>query len=364
MGVDAQRRKLVSSWPDRGFLELVGAAHPIIQAPMANAGGVELAVAAIDGGALGSLACGILSADQVREHMLEVRHRTSRPINLNFFCHQMPDQADDSAWRALLRPYSDEFGVDPAPPGPLRLPFDEGACAVVEEVKPEVVSFHYGLPAGPLLERVKASGAVILSSATTVDEARWLEERGVDAVIAQGFEAGGHTARFLESDSREALGLFSLLPQIVDAVSVPVIAAGGIADGRGVAAAFALGASAVQIGTAYLLTPESLIDTHFKELLRGRQTVMTNLYSGGLARAPRGRLIDELGPLRSEAPPFPLATAALQPIWRAAQARGEWDFLLPLAGQSAALAERLPAAQLTRKLAAEALSIMEGRNHA
>jgi nitronate monooxygenase len=362
LGVDGQHGQLVTGWPDRRFLDLVGTGHPIIQAPMANAGGIELCVAAIDGGALGSLACGILSPDQVREQATEVRRRSSGPINLNFFCHRMPAATDDSGWRALLQPYYDQYGIEPSAPGPMRLPFDEAACTAVEEVRPEVVSFHYGLPAKTLLARVKATGTMIMSSATTVAEARWLEERGVNAVIAQGFEAGGHTARFLGSDPAEATGLFALLPQIVDTVSVPVIAAGGIADGRGIAAAMMLGASGVQIGTAYLLSPESLIAAQFKELLTTRQTVMSNLYSGGLARAPRGRLIDELGPIRAEAPPFPLASSALMPLWHEAQQRGEWDFLLPLAGQSAALAERLPATQLTHKLATDALKIMGSQN--
>jgi nitronate monooxygenase len=358
MGINAQYRQLVNAWPDRRFLDLVGSEHPIVQAPMANAGGVDLAVAAIKGGAVGSLACGILSPEEVRRQAAEVRARATGPINLNFFCHQMPAETDDSAWRALLEPYYREFGIEPEPPGALRLPFDETACAVVEEVRPEAVSFHYGLPTRALLDRVKASGAAVLSSATTVAEARWLDEHGVDAVIAQGFEAGGHSARFLGSDPSEVVGLLSLLPRIVDAISVPVVAAGGIADGRGIAAALALGASAVQIGTAYLLAPESLIAAEFKDLLPGRPTAMTNLYSGGLARAAVGRLIEELGPVRDEVPPFPLASAAIMPLWREAQRRGEWDWLLPLARQSAALAERLPATQLTRKLAADALEMM------
>lgn len=364
MGVDAQYRQLVSDWPDPRFVDLVGVQYPIVQAPMANAGGIELAVAAMQGGALGSLPCGILSPDQIREQAAAVRARSTGPINLNFFCHEMPANSDDSAWRALLEPYYRQFGIEAEPPGPLRLPFDETACEVVGEVKPEVVSFHYGLPPTELLDRVRANGAIILSSATTVVEALWLEERGVDAVIAQGFEAGGHTARFLDSEQSQAVGLLSLLPQIVDSVSVPVIAAGGIANGRGIAAAFALGASAVQIGTAYLLTPESEIAAEFKELLPRRPTVMSNLYSGGLARAPVGRLIEALGPVRGEVPPFPLASAAIMPLWREAQRRGEWDWLLPLAGQSAALFERLPATQLTRKLAADAMAIMESRINA
>ena len=331
---------------------------------MANAGGVELAVAAMEGGAVGSLPCGMLTAAQIIEQSADARRRSSGPLNLNFLCHRMPDPVDDSAWRELLKPYYDGAVIEAPEPGPARLPFGQYACSAVEEVRPEVVSFHYGLPPDDLLDRVKATGAVLLSSATTVAEAHWLEEKGVDAVIAQGFEAGGHTARFLGSDPAEALGLFSLLPQIVDAVSLPVIAAGGIADARGTAAALTLGASGVQIGTAYLLTPESLIAPEFKELLPGRATVMSNLYSGGLARAARGRLIDELGPVRPEAPPFPLASAGLMPLWQAAQERGDWDFLLPLAGQSASLAKRRPAAELTRQLAADTLAIIGSRSHA
>ncbi|HVF37308.1 MAG TPA: nitronate monooxygenase [Sphingomicrobium sp.] len=350
----------MTRWPASRFVDLVGCEHPIIQAPMANGGGVELCVAALEGGALGSLPCGMLSKEQVCEQVRNVRRRAAGPINLNFLCHRMPEGADDGPWRELLKPYFDELQIEPGGPGPLRRPFDEAACAAVEELRPEVVSFHYGLPPPPLLDRVKTTGAVILSSGTTVAEARWLEEQGVDAIIAQGFEAGGHTGRFLGSDPAEAMGLFALLPQVVDAVSVPVVAAGGIADGRGIAAAFLLGASAVQIGTAYLLSPESLVAPEFKDLLPLRPTLMTNLYSGGPARAARGRLINELGADRSEAPPFPLASDAIVPLWKEAQRRGDWEFLLPLAGQSAPLTQALPAVDLTRKLAADALALIGG----
>jgi nitronate monooxygenase len=349
------------AWPDRRFLDLVGSEHPIVQAPMANAGGVELCIAAIAGGALGSLPCAMLLPEQMREQAAAVRERSAGPLNLNFFCHRMPGQADDSAWRALLRPYYREFGIGEPPPAPLRLPFDERACAVVEEVRPEVVSFHFGLPEPALLDRVKASGAKLFGCATTVDEARWLAERGVDAIIAQGFEAGGHTGRFLGSESAEAMTLFALLPQVVDAVSVPVIAAGGIGDGRGIAAVFALGAGAVQLGTAYLSCPESLLADGARSALTSRPTLITNLYSGGLARAVRGRLIDEIGPVRNEAPPYPLAGAASGPLLRAATARGDFGFMPMLAGQAAPLGKALPAAQLTRELAADALAIISGR---
>jgi nitronate monooxygenase len=345
-------------WPDRRFLELVGSEQPIVQAPMAGAGGVELCVAAMKGGALGSLPCALVSPEQVKSQVAEVRSRVAGPINLNFFCHKMPENADERAWIALLQPYYAEYGVHPGNGGPLRLPFDEAMCAVVEEVRPEVVSFHFGLPCDRLLGRVKAAGAAVIGNATTVEEALWLEQRGVDAIIAQGFEAGGHTGHFLGSDPAEAIGLFALLPQIADAVSVPVIAAGGIADGRGIAAALTLGASAVQLGTAYLHAPETPIsDVHRRRLTEGR-TVFTNLLTGGLARGVRGRLIDELGPVRAEAPPYPLASAALGPIRSAAEKQGEYGFGPMWAGQAAPLGQPFAATELTRKLAADALAII------
>ena len=327
---------------------------------MANAGGVDLCVAAIEGGALGSLPCGMLDAEQIRSQVAAVRDTVSRPLNLNFFCHKMPENVDDRAWRELLQPYYEEFNIAERPAMPSRRPFDETACAVIKELRPEVVSFHFGLPDEPLLDRVKGTDAVVIACATTVAEALSLQQRGVDAIIAQGFEAGGHTGRFLGSDPAEATGLFALVPQIVDAVAVPVIAAGAIGDARGIAAAFALGASAVQLGTAYLHCPESLLPAGARAVLSTRPTVMTNVYSGGLARAVRGRLVDEIGSIRTEAPPYPLAGMAAMPLFRAAIEQGDFNFMPILAGQSAPLGRALPAAELTRKLAAEALAILEG----
>jgi nitronate monooxygenase len=348
-------------WPTRRFIDLVGCGHPIVQAPMAAAGGVELCVAAVEGGALGSLPCALLSPDDARTQVEEVRSRVDGPLNLNFFCHKMPDSADDAAWRALLKPYNEEFAVQPGNGGAIRLPFDAEMCAIVEELLPKVVSFHFGLPEQSLLDRVKAAGAVVIGNATSVDEARWLEQRGVDAIVAQGFEAGGHTGRFPGADPAEAMTLFALLPQIVDSVSVPVIAAGGIGDGRGIAAALTLGASAVQLGTAYLHAPETPISAAHRAALTKGGTVFTNLMTGGLARGFRGRLVDDLGPVRRETPPYPLASAALAPIRAAAEKQGEYGFGPMWAGQAARLGVDLPAAALTRKLAADALAILEGR---
>ncbi len=345
-------------WPDRRFLDLAGTEHPIIQAPMAGAGGVELCVAAIRGGALGSLPCGMLTPQDVREQVQQVREQANGPLNLNFFCHRMPEDSDDSAWRALLQPYYEEFGVTPANGGALRLPFDPDMCSAVEVLKPDVVSFHFGLPPNELLHRVKRTGAAVLGNATTVEEALWLERRGVSAIIAQGFEAGGHTGRFLGSNPAEALGLFALLPQVVDAVTVPVIAAGGIGDARGVAAALVLGASAVQLGTAFLHTPEARISDVHRQRLKDGHTLFTNLMTGGLARGLHGRLVDELGAVRSEAPAYPLASAALAQIRSVAGAKGEYGFGPMWAGQAAPLGTPEPAAELTRRLATDALAIL------
>jgi len=349
------------SWPNRSFIDLVGTEHPIIQAPMANVAGVELCVAAARAGALGSLPCGMIPPERVREQVQDVREQVDAPINLNFFSFTMPPPADDSEWRVLLHPYYKHFAIPEPQAGALRASFGDAYCAVVEELKPEVVSFHFGLPEARLLDRVRESGAVIIGCATDVAEAAYLLRHEVDAIIVQGFEAGGHTGRFLDADASEALGLFALLPQIVDAVWVPVIAAGAIADARGIAAAFALGASAVQVGSAYLHCPECYLPEGHKKMLQRNPTVMTNIYSGGLARAVRGRLIDEIGPIRPEAPPYPLAGAVSLPLFRAAIEQEDYEFMPSLAGQNACLGYAAPAEEFTRDLAADALALVGQR---
>ena len=224
-------------------------------------------------------------APTLRAQIADIRAHTGAPFNVNFFSHvaPAPDEAAQARWRETLAPYYAEAGLDlsAAGSGPGRAPFDEAMCEVVEDTRPAVVSFHFGLPPEDLLERVR-SGAMILSSATTVAEARWLDARGVDAIIAQGAEAGGHRGMFLTDDIHAQPGLYALLPQVVDAVRVPVIAAGAIADGRGIAAAFALGASAVQIGTAYLLTPQAgRSEIHRQAVREARDdTTRLTLYTG------------------------------------------------------------------------------------
>lgn len=350
----------MAGWRSRRLIDRLGIAVPIIQAPMAGAGGEALAIAAMRGGALGSLPCASISPDQVRMQVAVVRAATKSPVNLNFFCHIMPEAVDDAAWRAALQPYYDEYRIgQPAVPPVARRPFDDAYCAAVEDVRPEVVSFHFGLPPEPLLDRVRATGAMILSSATSPAEARWLAERGVDGVIAQGWEAGGHAARFLPADPASHMGTIALVPQIVDAIDLPVIAAGGIADGRGVAAALLLGADAVQIGTAYLACPESLISPLHRQLLTSEaaeETVFTNVFTGRLARGFATRLVKERGPVSSIAPPFPHAGDALADLRKADPAA----FANMWAGQAARLARAEGAEALTRRLAAEALALLDG----
>jgi nitronate monooxygenase len=253
-----------------------------------------------------------------------------------------------------------EAGLDPdaSVPAVSRAPFDEAMCGIVEELEPRVVSFHFGLPAPALLARVKAAGCLVVSSATTAEEARWLEANGCDAIVAQGYEAGGHRGMFLARDIATQAGTFALLPQVVDAVNVPVIAAGGIADGRGIAAAFALGASGVQVGTAYLLTREATITDRHREALRTArddQTALTNLFSGRPARSLINRLMREVGPMSELAPAFPTAGGALAPLKARAEAAGRADFSSLWSGQAAALARETTSADLTRKLAHDAL---------
>ena len=353
-------------WPNRKLLDLVGIDFPIIQAPMAGASGPELAIATSEAGGLGSLPCAMLNAEKASAEIALIRQRTSRPLNVNFFCHSPPKPDPDraAAWKKRLETYYSEFGLDLTAPVPAggRGPFDESKCEIVEEYRPEVVSFHFGLPEPALLTRVKAAGSVVLSSATTVTEARWLEDNGCDAIIAQGYEAGGHRGMFLTEDVASQPGTFALVPQVVDAVEVPVIAAGGIADGRGIAAAFALGAAGVQIGTAYLFTPESLItDLHRNALREARddQTALTNVFSGRPARGLLNRVMREVGPMSVLAPEFPTAGGALAPLKAKAESTGNSDFSSLWSGQSARLGCETEAAELTRQLAASALDLLK-----
>jgi nitronate monooxygenase len=311
----------------------------------------------------------LLSLDKAREELTRIRQHTKKPINVNFFCHRAPDggAGQEAAWKERLKGYYLELGLDPDTPTPpsARAPFDEDYLSLVEEFRPEVVSFHFGLPQQGLLKRVKDTGAKVLSSATTVAEARWLEDGGCDAIIAQGFEAGGHRGIFLSDDISTQVGTMALVPQVVDAVRVPVIAAGGIADARGIVAALALGASAVQIGTAYLFTPEATIASPHRQALKNAkddQTALTNVFTGRPARGIVNRIMREVGPISPVSPPFPLAGGALAPLRQKTEPLGSSDFMSLWSGQAAGLARELPAGELTRALAQEALTKLGRRS--
>ncbi|MEO6028462.1 MAG: nitronate monooxygenase [Candidatus Binatia bacterium] len=337
---------------------IFGTTAPIVQAPMAGVQGSALAVAVSNAGGLGSLPAAMLSVDALRAELTTIREQTRGPVNVNFFCHTPPTPSAEreGAWRAALAPYYAEWGIDPASiqAGPGRTPFGAEALPVLAALRPEVVSFHFGLPTPELLAEVRALGAKIVSSATTVAEARWLEARGVDAIVAQGSEAGGHRGHFLSDDLTEQPGTFTLVPQIVHAVRVPVIAAGGVVDRATVAAALVLGAAAVQVGTAYLLCLEATTSPTHRAALQSddaRHTALTNLFSGRAARGIVNRLMRELGPLSEKPPAFPLASGALAPLRAAAEKQGRGDFSPLWAGQNVSGCAAVPAAALTRALA-------------
>ncbi|WP_295957327.1 nitronate monooxygenase [Rhodoferax sp.] len=340
---------------------LLGTQLPLIQAPMAGVQGSALAVAVSNAGGLGSLPAAMLGLEVLQAELTRIQAQTSQPYNVNFFCHTPPPPADDTPWRAALAPYYQEMGLNLASivPGPGRAPFSAEAAHLLRAFRPPVVSFHFGLPSPALLEVVRSWGAKVLSSATTVEEALWLQAQGVDAIIAQGLEAGGHRGHFLSDDLTQQMGTFALLPQIVRAVglrgsNLPVIAAGGIADAQGVAAAMALGAAGVQIGTAYLLCPEATTSAMHRAALQSdaaQHTALTNVFTGRPARGILNRVMREQGPISAAAPAFPLATAAMAPLRAAAERQGSGDFSPLWSGQNASGCLALPAAEVTQALA-------------
>jgi len=338
---------------------LLGIELPLIQAPMAGSQGSALALAVCNAGGLGSLPCAMLTPDALRAELAAIKAGTRKPFNVNFFCHAppVPSAERETAWRAALARYYAEYGIDAGSiaAGPGREPFSHAMAEVLAEFKPAVVSFHFGLPSAELLARVKAWGSKVLSSATTIEEARWLAGHGVDAIIAQGLEAGGHRGNFLSADLDAQLGTFALLPQVAREVRLPVIAAGGIADAGGAAAAMALGAAGVQIGTAYLLCPEATTSAIHRAALKSgaeRHTALTNLFTGRPARGIVNRLMRELGPLSDTAPAFPLAAGAIAPLRAKAESQGRGDFSPLWSGQNRSGCKEVPAAELTRELAA------------
>jgi nitronate monooxygenase len=339
--------------------DLVDIEVPIIQAPMAGVQDSALAIAVSNAGGLGSLPCAMLSVDTMRKELATIRSQTSKPYNVNFFCNTppTPNAEREAAWKQCLAPYFREFGLDPneVPQGASRMPFSAEAADALSDFKPPVVSFHFGLPSAELVARIRSWGSKILSSATTVDEARWLESRGVDAIIAQGLEAGGHRGMFLSDDLTTQVGTLALVPQIVGAVKLPVIAAGGIADAKGVSAALSLGAVAVQVGTAFLLCPEATTSKVHRAALNSEaacHTAVTNVFSGRPARGIVNRIIREIGPISSAPPAFPLAAAAVAPLRAKVESMGKGDFSPLWAGQNVKGCKEISAALLVRGLAA------------
>ncbi len=348
----------------RGLVRRLGIAHPLLQAPMAGVSDATLAIAVARAGGLGAIAAATLSADALRDEVARFRSAIDAPLNLNFFAHRdvAPTPAQMERWRVALAPLHARFGIEPSrDTGAARRPFDDEAARMVEALRPHVVSFHFGLPDAALLERVKASGALVLSSATTVAEARWLAGHGADAVIAQGWEAGGHRAMFLDDDIDGQVGTFALVPQIVDAIDLPVIAAGGIADGRGMAAARLLGADAVQVGTAFLRSAEATTSPAHRAALQhadDTSTRLTNLFTGRPARGLRNRLIKELGPMSSQVPPFPYASGPLAALREHSLRGGDGDHVAMWAGQAAALARAERAGDIVMRLVSESEALL------
>lgn len=337
---------------------MFGIQWPVLQAPMAGAQDHRLAVAVANAGGLGAIAGAMLTPEALDRELKAFRLASSAPLNVNFFCHTPPtaDPEAQTLWRDTLAPFCLELGLDPTskPPAADRLPFNADAADVLARHRPEVVSFHFGLPSPDLLARVREWGARVLGSATTLDEGLWLQARGADAVIAQGLEAGGHRGHFLSDDLTRQSGTFALVPQLVAALKVPVVAAGGIATPSSVAAAKALGASAVQVGTAYLLCPEATTSAVHRKALQSpaaMHTALTRLFSGRPARGIVNRLMRELGPMNSNAPAFPTATAGLVALRAAAEAAGSGDFSPLWAGQAAPLCHPQTASELTQRLA-------------
>lgn len=353
-------------WPNSGIHKLFNVDVPIIQAPMASSVGNDMVVAVCEAGGLGSVAAAAMSSDDLRKNLSEVRKRTQKPFNVNFFAHKQPKESrsGDDIWLDHVSDYFRELGLEK--PKSLSegviTPFDDAKCKVIEEMPPCVVSFHFGLPEQALIKRTKAAGSLVLSSATTVEEARWLQDHGCDAVIAQGLEAGGHRGMFLSEDVSGQLGTMALIPQIVDAVDVPVIAAGGIADGRAIAACLTLGASAAQIGTAYLFCQESTISDVYRDAITNASssdTCLTNVFSGRPTRTLVNRMVTEQGPMAKGAPSFPRGFSISGVLRNQAEKLGNRDFSAHYCGQSVAMGAATDARQLTQTLAKETMECLK-----
>lgn len=350
--------------------EKLGIDHPVVLAPMAGVTNATLVSAVANAGGLGSHGCAATQPDQLTVEIDKIRQATNRPFNLNFFVHAPPgDNAErEERLRGLLQPLFDELGLGDVPAASDDLlPFGPAHLEALLDDPPPIVSFHFGLPAPELLTPLKEKGCTILSTATTVAEAQWLEAHGADVVIAQGSEAGGHQGLFLDdphgrNDLDTAIGTMALVPQVVDAVSVPVIAAGGIADGRGLAAALCLGAQAAQIGTAFLLKAETNLDPAYRTALSaatGEGTRITRSFSGRPARAIRNRYLETMLPAEGELPDFPVPLLLNAALRAKDAAAGRTDLSSFWAGQAVALAQPETAASFVEDIVEEAQTILK-----
>jgi len=344
------------------LLSLLRIDLPIIQAPMAGVSTAALAAAVSGAGGLGSICVGAADAAQGRAAIADVRRLTDRPFNVNVFCHR-PAQADaarEAAWLDYLAPHFAASGA--RPPAALREIYksfvdDDAMLEMLLETRPAIVSFHFGLPDARRIQALKDAGIVLLASATSVAEARQVEAAGIDAVVAQGYEAGGHRGLFEPERGDPAIGTFALTPLVARAVRIPVIAAGGIMTGAGIAAALRLGAGAVQMGTAFILCPESMAPPHHRALMQAGEgviTAVTDVVSGRPARGLVNRLFSEIGaPGHPPLPDYPIAYDAVKALNAAATKAGNPEFSVNWAGQGFPLARALPAAELVRVLGEE-----------
>ena len=354
-------------WAKTRFTDLVGLDYPIIQAPMASFATAELAIAVSNSGGLGSLGCSRDTPQSLEALASEVRAGTNRPFNLNFFAHRepAPSAARCDQVARFLAPHYHEQGIEPvsAPVQSPIAPFGDEVLAALLRIQPAVVSFHFGLPQEAAVRALRDAGCLIVSSATTVTEAKALVANGVDAVVAQGWEAGGHRGAFSAEAEDVGVGTLALVPQIVDAVPVPVIAAGGIGDARGVAAAFMLGASAVQMGTAFLSCPEARVtDVHRRAIAGARDddTCLSRGFSGRPARVKANHYTRLMAEYESELPDYPLMYPFSAPLVQRSAERGEEDWNCLFYGQAASLNRALPAAQLMNLLIQETDALFAG----
>ncbi len=346
-------------WNDKRAIDLLEIEHPVIQAPMAGPTNPQTVAAVCEAGGLGGLGGSGKSPDDLRVAIRKIKSLTDRPFNVNLFNRDTEvynsEARSGPRLKELLQSYHSEMGLGPVPdPVPLYGPADKQLEVLIDERVP-VVSFHFGVDA-QTVATAKEAGAKVLCSATTVSEAILLEELGVDAIIAQGAEAGGHRGTF-QGDYRQALvGAVALVPRVVDAVSLPAIAAGGIMDSRGIVACLALGASAVQMGTAFLGCPEATVAPVWRDALEGAEaesTVVTEVISGKPARGLHNRYIEELEAIDEPLLPYPAQFAVARELRKEAASRGEASFVAMWAGQGVGLFRRQPAVKLVKQLVAE-----------